>query len=582
MKIRLLLYITLFFIFDFASAQKKPAVLEHYLEIIKKQPHNGEALKFLCQYYLTQGDYSKAITYSEYMKNLGEKYENRDFKLFSSIYQGQAQMMSGREKAANKNLSVALDIATSLKNDSALCLVYGSLGMYAANIETDYYRAIQWLFKGISLARNNNYKDQYALLLSKLAGIYYLKRDIAGLKYALESYELGHKMNNSYIIYEGSINTAYMYFMLKQNNKATEYVKEAEKLMQENNFYDQAHTYNLLGNLLFELKEYSQALNYYREAMKDKKASQTASIVYAYVGYAKVLMKQNKYKEAISMLKHGLAISYARANAVHRNSIYENISNCYENLDEYGKALNYYKIFRHENDSLFNKDKERDLSELRFKYDTERQNNLIKQGKLEVIEKEKQIQQQTSILIIIVIVLGLLYYLYRRKNKLYISIVKQNQDAIKREKELNRRISELEQKGYVQPIQEKYSSSSLSDEKSIELFRHLERIMRENKVYKDNMITKDKVSEMLGTNRTYLSRIINEQSNLSFTHYVNSFRIEEAVRLLSDPENATPLKAISADLGFNSISTFYNLFQSSIGMTPSQYRNKVIELQKHK
>ena len=73
---------------------------------------------------------------------------------------------------------------------------------------------------------------------------------------------------------------------------------------------------------------------------------------------------------------------------------------------------------------------------------------------------------------------------------------------------------------------------------------------------------------------------INEQSKLSFTHYVNRFRIEEAIRLLSDPNNETPMKAISAELGFNSISTFYNLFQSSVGMPPSQYRNKVMELQK--
>ena len=158
------------------------------------------------------------------------------------------------------------------------------------------------------------------------------------------------------------------------------------------------------------------------------------------------------------------------------------------------------------------------------------------------------------------IVLGLLYYLYHRKNKLYLSIVKQNQEAIKRETELHRRIKELETNApSMVSTSEKYASSSLTDEKSLELFRTLERIMREEKIYKDNFITKDK---------------------LSFTHYVNRFRIEEAIRLLSDPNNETPLKAISTELGFNSISTFYNLFQSSVGMTPSQYRNKVMELQK--
>src|SRR5574344_38235 len=582
MKYRIIILISLLLISVGTSAQKKNKELAYHLEVIKRHHDNSKSLNFLCRFYLNKGDFSKVVTYSEYMKNIGRKNNNQNLILFSSLYQGEAQMMSGREKVSKKNLLNAYDIAIYSKNDSALSIVYGALGQYSANIDTDYYRAIQWLFKGISLARKHNYQQQYALLLSKLASIYYLKRDIAGLKYAQESYDLGHEMNDPSIIYQGAINTAYMYFLLKQNDKATIYVMEAEKLIKENEFYDQANTYNLLGNLLSELKEYPQAMNYYKEAMNDKKSSPTASVGYAHIGYAKVLMAQNRYKEAIKILKQGLAISFARTNAVHRSAIYETISQCYEKLNQFDNALQYYKVFRYENDSVFNKDKARDLSELRFKYDTERQENQIKQGRIEVVQKEKRIQQQTFILIIIVIVLLLLYYLYRRKNRLYISIVKQNQEAIKRENDMQRHIEDLEQRCKAEANSEKYAASSLSEEKSDELFRVLERTMREKKIYKDNMLTKEKVADLLGTNRTYLSRIINEQSNLSFTHDIKSFRIEEAVRLLSDPDNDTPLKAISAELGFNSISTFYSLFQSSIGMTPSQYRRKVIEIKEKK
>lgn len=580
MKLKCLCLLLLLLIPFCAHAQKRPAILEQQLEILKKEPDNENALKFLCQYYLDKGNYSKTITYAEIMKNVADKTKSPLLQLYSYIYQGQAQMMSGREKIAKKNLNLSLELAIKLNNDSALCSVYGSLGLYSANIETDYYRAIRWLYKGIRLAQQNNYRQQYALLLSNLANIYYLKKDTAGIKYALECYELGHSMRNPYIIYSGAVNAAYMYFLMKQNEEAMKYIHEAETLMLENDFYDQAHTYNLFGNVLYDMEEYRQAIEYYKKAMKDKQAAQTSSIVYAHLGHARVLMKQKKYEEAILLLKQGIAISYARANAIHRNELYENLSICYEQMHQYHDALNYYKVFRLENDSLFNKDKERDLSEMRFKYDSERQANLIKQSKLDVMQKEQRIQQQTFILIIIIIVLGLLYYLYRRKNNLYLSIVKQNQEAIKRETELNRRIKELETNDSSPSAPEKYAASSLTDEKSLELFRTLERIMREDKIYKDNSISKDKVAELLGTNRTYLSRIINEQAQLSFTHYVNRFRIEEAIRLLSDPANNTPLKAISADLGFNSISTFYNLFQSAVAMTPSQYRNKVMELQK--
>ena len=81
------------------------------------------------------------------MKNIADKSKNPSLYLYSYLFQGQAQMMSGREKVAKKNLNLALELATKLHNDSLLCSVYGNLGLYAANIDTDYYRAIQWCIR---------------------------------------------------------------------------------------------------------------------------------------------------------------------------------------------------------------------------------------------------------------------------------------------------------------------------------------------------------------------------------------------------------------------------------------------------
>ena len=558
------------------TAQKRSEVLEKQLEIIKANPNNHDAMLTICEHYLKQGDYSKVVTYAEYLKNLADDGENPYILLNAHLYLGRAQMMSGREKVARKNLDAAFELATNLKNDTLLCILYGALGEYSANIDADYFQAIRWIYKGIELAQHNRFQRQYGLLLSQLANTYCLKRDENGLKYALESYELGYNLCDNLLIYSGAIQTAHMYFLKKQYDQALTYVHEAETLMDKNGFQNRAHTYNLLGELLDELGNYSQAIEYYKKAMKDKQASQTSSVVYAHLGYARSLMKQGNYTEAIPLLKQGIAISQARTNAVHRNELYETLSICYEKLHQYREALNAYKHFRIENDSLFSEDKERDLSEMQYRYDTERQENLIKQGKLDMMKKEQRLQQLSFILTIIILGLGLLYYLYQRKNKLYLSIVKQNKEAIKRESELNRRINELENQGSTSG---KYASSSLTDEKSMALFRQLEHLMRNEKIYKDNDISKDKVSELLGTNRTYLSRIINEQTQMSFTSYVNRFRIDDAIRQLSDPANDIPLKALASELGFNSISTFYNLFQSAVGMTPAQYRSKVKKIE---
>lgn len=585
MKQKLLLLLLALSFLSTIGAQKRSALVEKELETLKKEPENGEVLKFLCQYYLSQGDYSKTVTYAEYMKGVGDKVNNPTLILYSYMYQGEAQRMSGREKSAQKNLQQALEMATQLKNDSALCQVYGGLGLYSAHTERDYYHAIRWLFKGVVLAQHHNYTALRAELLGKLASVYYLKRDNAGLRYAEECYEIGHSLNRPAIIYEGAVQCASMHLLRQEHAKAMNYLNEAEQLLVEHDFYDQAHTYNLLGDLLAEQGAYNQALAYYKKALQERKASKSSSIVYAYLGQARVRIKQERYNDAIVLIKQGIALSYARANTVYRKELYETLSLCHERLQNYAQALSSYKVFRTENDSLATVLNERDASELRFRYDSERQANAIKESKLMMLQKEQRIQQQMYLLVIVLLILGLLYYLYRRKNRLYLRIVRQNQEAIRREDKLRNRIQELEQATQHTPTPvapEKYVASSLSDEKGVQIFQQLESLMQLQKRYQESTLTKDKVAEELGTNRTYLSRIINEQTGLSFTHYINKYRIEEAVRILSDPTIQLPLKAVAAELGFSAISTFYNLFQSKVGMTPAQYRNKVIELEKGK
>ena len=101
--------------------------------------------------------------------------------------------------------------------------------------------------------------------------------------------------------------------------------------------------------------------------------------------------------------------------------------------------------------------------------------------------------------------------------------------------------------------------------------------MSEEFLYRDPELTKEKIADMLKTNRTYLSQVINERTGMSVPQYINSYRIKEAIRILSNTSDNTPLKAIVIDLGFNSMSTFYKLFQTSVGMTPTLYRKKVQE-----
>ena len=142
------------------SAQKRSEVLEKQLEVIKENPNNHDAMLTICEHYLKHGDYSKVVTYAEYLKNQTNDCTNPYILLNAHLYLGRAQMMSGREKVARKNLDAAFELATSLKNDTLLCILYGALGEYSANIDADYYQAIRWIYKGIEVAQHNHLKRQ--------------------------------------------------------------------------------------------------------------------------------------------------------------------------------------------------------------------------------------------------------------------------------------------------------------------------------------------------------------------------------------------------------------------------------------
>lgn len=90
--------------------------------------------------------------------------------------------------------------------------------------------------------------------------VFIIENDSTGLKYALECYELGHERKDPYLIYSGSTNTAYMYYLKSDYNTALKYIQEAEFTMVQNDFYDQSNVYNLYGYILHKLNKDDEAL----------------------------------------------------------------------------------------------------------------------------------------------------------------------------------------------------------------------------------------------------------------------------------------------------------------------------------
>lgn len=538
--------------------------LRTHLEQLQHHPTDWEQLRDISFYYLHVADYPMAIEYGERLFDLG--YKTHDYQhsvIYSHICLGQASlMMGGKADFVLNNLLQAREIGLVYHLDSALCSVYNGLGLFALNRTKDYYQALHNFFLGVDAAKRSRNQQMYTLLMTNIVATYYIKKDTTGLKYALECYELGHQQEDPFLIFSAATITAYLLHLGHHDQKALAYIQEAESIMHQEHFLDQSNVYSIMGSIYHRLGREKEAREAFETSLQCKDSSSTSSILNTYLCYAEFLHDRKNYSEAIRLLKEGLELSFSQESQVYRTDILEALSRCYEDSGEIREALNFHKLYSKETYSLFDGEKERAVNEMRAKYDLERHENKIKQLQIDLLHKEYMTNLLGALVMGVVLIAILLYVMYRRKQKLYLAIVRQNQEAIQREEAL------------------KYASSSLSDEKKQDLFQRIETLMTEERLYSDALLTKDKVAERLDTNRTYLSQIINEQTGKSFTQWVNSYRIREAVRILSDSSDHTPLKALASELGFNSMTTFYNQFQSVTGMPPAQYRRKVEELHK--
>lgn len=99
------------------------------------------------------------------------------------------------------------------------------------------------------------------------------------------------------------------------------------------------------------------------------------------------------------------------------------------------------------------------------------------------------------------------------------------------------------------------------------LLSRFEALMLQDQVYLEPGLTLAGVAERLHSNKTYVSRLVNNTYNLAFPDLVNTLRVDFAQRYIVAHRNAKQQEIASA-CGFTSASSFNNVFKKVVGMTP--------------
>jgi len=113
-----------------------------------------------------------------------------------------------------------------------------------------------------------------------------------------------------------------------------------------------------------------------------------------------------------------------------------------------------------------------------------------------------------------------------------------------------------------------------------DLYERLIHYFEQKKPYLRQNLKIKEVALYLYSNKTYLSRIINDKHNLNFNQFVNYYRIEEVKRLFME-DSSLNIQELCTRSGFGSMATFSIAFRYYLGNTPADWCKEQKLLREH-
>lgn len=324
--------------------------------------------------------------------------------------------------SANYYAELALELSTTNDYEYGLMVSHYNLGILF-RIKGDYDKTLSHYFESLSLAKKleDNYYEMALLNAIGVVHKIYGKNKLA-LKYFNECLNQIIGFHTPEALGSIKNNIGEVYLALNEYDSALKYGLASLRVRTKVNDTDgQVKTLNNLGKVYANKQNFDSAAYYLNRALAlSKSTNNLLGQTETQIAISEAYLKAGKYEESILRAMEAETLAKALNAKFERLQAYKLLSDAYAKKLDYHEAFNYQKLAMALGDSIFNEEKEREISLLRLNREAAENELLKNKNELQevTIQKQKVLNLSTIVILVIVFILGLvLLYLFLVKRK---------------------------------------------------------------------------------------------------------------------------------------------------------------------
>lgn len=374
--------------------------------------------------YFYNGKYEKAIETFKTALSVAQQNNNKQniYSIKNNI--GVIHFNLGNYNKAMEYWKPLLESLKKINDSTGLATLYANFGVIYYS-RSNFAKALEYYLKSLDIREKTGNEKGIASINSKIGLIYKKEEEHSkAIRHNKKAYQIYKKMNKKRDMAKMLTNIGNNYKAMDSTQKAIEHYNRSLKLSKEINnkrliavsLNNIANQHQTEGNIEKAKRLLKRALQINRELGRKENIATTLS------NLGSLYYEIGSYKQAIHYFKKIIPIEKEMGSVNQLNFAYRHLSYCYANLGNYQTAWEYQNKYIKVRDSVFKKEKQEAMEEMKARYETEKKEKEIdllrKSQKLKETKLQNTKATRNYIIIIasLILVFGVIYFLRFKKS----------------------------------------------------------------------------------------------------------------------------------------------------------------------